>query len=119
MPATLAPYLRRINYNLPVRPDLPTLIGVHRSGAIVIWDLATGRPVHRIGGRTRELGSCDDVAAQPFFDDAHRAIVTRACTLSPGEHAARVHGFTHLRIDDNLDAVLDWGASAPLSRAAP
>lgn len=31
MPATLAAYLRRINYNLPVRPDLPTLIGVHRA----------------------------------------------------------------------------------------
>jgi len=93
---------------LAITPDGRVLIGVHRSGAIVIWDAATGKVTHRIGGRTRELGSCDDVAAQPFSDAGHRAIVTRACALKPAEHAARVRAFTHLRIDENLDAVLDW-----------
>ncbi len=31
MPPTLVAYLDRINYDAPVRPDLPTLIGVHRA----------------------------------------------------------------------------------------
>jgi len=34
--------------------------------------------------------------------------VTRACALTPAEHAAHVHAITQLRIDESLNAVLDW-----------
>jgi WD40 repeat protein len=89
-------------------PDDRLLVTGHRSGALVIWDLATRTPRHRIGGRSREHGRCDDLAAQVWVDDAHRAIVLAACTSTAPDYQARYAARARLRISGEVDVVEDW-----------
>ena len=94
--------------SLAVAHDGATLIAGYRSGGLVIWDVAAGVPRHRIGGRSREHGSCDELGAQQWIDDAHRARVTAACTSPPEDFLARFAARSHQRIDRDVDVVTSW-----------
>ncbi|HEY3804261.1 MAG TPA: protein kinase [Kofleriaceae bacterium] len=93
---------------LAVSPDAKLVAAGYQSGAIVIWDAASHRVAKRIGGRTRDRGSCADLATQAWVDDAHRAIVASACAASPAEYFARLSRVSHQRIVDEVDATWNW-----------
>jgi WD40 repeat protein len=89
-------------------PDDKSLAVGYKSGAIVLWDLATGTVKLRIGGRTRERGSCDQVATQKWVDAAHRTIVEAACTNAPEPYFAKLAERTHQRLDGEVDVTWEW-----------
>ncbi len=93
---------------LAIAPDGRTVAAGYQSGAIVIWDAAARRLVTRIGGRTRDRGSCADLASQAWIDEAHRAIVAAACSATPDGYAAQLAQHSHQRIDNQVDATWIW-----------
>ena len=108
--------------SLAISPDGTTLAVGHRDGAIVLWDVATRAIRSRIGGRTRDHGSCADLATAAWVDPGHRAVVTAACAEDPATYAARLAARTHQRIDDDVDARWDWEPrprSSSTSTSAP
>jgi WD40 repeat protein len=90
-----------------VAPD-GWLAAGYQSGAIVIWDVAARRPIMRLGGRTRDRGSCADLATQAWIDGTHRAIVDAACTQSPIAYFTRLAAHSLQRIDDEVDVTWTW-----------
>lgn len=94
--------------SLAISPDGRRLAAGYQSGAIVLWDVATRRLATRIGGRTRDRGSCDELASQAWIDEAHRAIVATACASSPSDHVTKLGTRSHQRIDGEVDATWDW-----------
>jgi len=95
-------------YSLAVADEGATLVAGYGTGAIVVWDIASGKPRWRTGGRTREHGSCDDFAAQTWVDDAHRAIVVAACASDAGAYIAGYAARSHLRIAGDVDVKTSW-----------
>ena len=91
-----------------VSPDSRLVAAGYQSGAIVIWDVASHRPVMRIGGRTRDRGSCADLASQAWVDATHRAIVAAACGASADTYFQRLEAHTFQRIDGEVDATWSW-----------
>ncbi len=93
---------------LALSPDGKTLVAGYRSGAIAIWDVATGQLRERIGGRTRDVGTCNDVATQVWIDDGHRAIVSRACAAPADEYFIELAARTHQQLAHDVDVTWDW-----------
>jgi len=93
---------------LAVSPDGATLAAGYKSGAIGLWELASGRMRARIGGRMRERGTCKDVATQTWSDDAQRQIVARACGAGGRAFFDELAARTHQRLDREIDVAWDW-----------
>jgi len=93
---------------LALSPDGATLAAGYKSGAIVLWDVASGRMRARIGGHMRDRGSCKDVATQTWSDDAHRAIVSAACTTPARAYFDALAARTHQRLEREIDVTWDW-----------
>jgi WD40 repeat protein len=93
---------------LALSPDGKTLATGHRSAAIVWWDVAARAVRLRIGGKARDHGSCTDIAAQSWVDDAHRAVVAAACKTAPHEYLSRVSAALHLELQGKVDVVEHW-----------
>ena len=94
--------------SLAIAPDGRRLAAGYQSGAIVLWDLVAHRLETRIGGRTRDRGSCAELASQAWVDEAHRAIVAAACAERAEDHVTRLAARSHQRIDGEVDATWDW-----------
>jgi WD40 repeat protein len=94
--------------SVALSPDAGTLATGHRSSGIVLWDLARRAPRLRIGGRARDHGSCNDVTAQAWVDDAHRAVVAAACSAPPAEYLARIARHSHLEMRGKVDVIESW-----------
>lgn len=88
--------------------DGSVVVTGHASGAIVAWDPETGRPRWRIGGRSREHGSCDDFSEQTWVDTSHRAIVAAACRTDPATYFSYLAKRSHQRIESGIDVVTSW-----------
>ena len=84
------------------------LIAGYKSGAIAIWDLATGKARSRIGGQLRDRGSCADIMQHTWVDPAHAETVTRACTTSPTAYFDSLVSRSQQALDDELDVRWQW-----------
>jgi WD40 repeat protein len=93
---------------LAASPDARSVVVGHRSGAIVVWDVATRVARHRVGGNSRDHGSCDDLAQQKWVDAEHERIVRAACASEPAQHLERFARRSHQRIRDEIDVEMDW-----------
>jgi WD40 repeat protein len=93
---------------LGVSPDGKTLVVGSRAGGIVLYDTATWKPRRRIGGHARDHGSCDDVAAQAWADDTHRAIVLAACNSDAASYLARYAKLSHQQLRGDVDVASEW-----------
>jgi WD40 repeat protein len=94
--------------SLVVSDDGAQLLVGYGSGAIVAWDTATGRPQWRTGGRSREHGSCDDLSAQTWVDDAHRKIVATACSSEAAAYFDAYAKRSHQRLEHDIDVKTSW-----------
>ena len=101
---------------LAISPDGTRLAAGYASGAIVLWTVATREVAMRIGGRTRERGSCAQQAVMAWVDDGHRAIVEAACAADAAAYATGLGARTKQRIDGEIDVTWDW---LPSPTAAP
>jgi WD40 repeat protein/tRNA A-37 threonylcarbamoyl transferase component Bud32 len=99
---------------LAVSPDGATVTAGYRSGAIAIWDVAKRVLRERIGGRTRDRGSCTELGAQVWTDESHRKIVANACATDPDSYFSYLSARMHQRLDTEVDVTWDW-----LGRAQP
>ncbi len=94
--------------SLALSPDGTKLVAGYKSGAIAIWDVASRRLVERIGGRTRDRGTCADVATQVWSDGAHRAIVDAACTQDARTYFDQLATHSHQKLNNDVDVTWDW-----------
>jgi WD40 repeat protein len=94
--------------SLAVTPDSKTVVAGYKSGAIGIWDLASGKLRSRIGGSLRERGSCAEILQQTWVDADHAAIVTAACTSSAADYFESLSRRSHQQLDDELDVRWEW-----------
>ena len=93
---------------LGLAPDGKTLVAGSRAGGIVIYDTQTWTPRRRVGGHARDHGSCDDLTAQAWADDTHRAIVLAACKSDAAAFLARYGTLSHQKLRGDVDVVTDW-----------
>jgi hypothetical protein len=94
--------------SIALSPDGQTVIAGYKSGAIAMWDVATHQLHERIGGRTRDRGSCSDLPTQAWSDDGHRAIVANACAATPQAYFDHLATHTHQRLDGEVDVTWEW-----------
>jgi WD40 repeat protein len=93
---------------MALSPDGATATTGHRSGGIVWWDVAARAARLRVGGKVRSHGSCDNMKAQPWTDDAHRQIVVAACAMTPDEYITKLSAATHLEMRGKIDVGDRW-----------
>ena len=93
---------------LAISPDGARLAAGYASGAIVLWNVATRDVGMRIGGRTRERGSCAQLDTLAWVDSAHREIVEEACRADATTYATGLGARTKQRIDGEIDVTWDW-----------
>jgi eukaryotic-like serine/threonine-protein kinase len=96
---------------LAISPDGTRVIAGYKSGAIGVWDPAAKKLLVRIGGRTRDRGTCADVATQAWIDDMHKAIVSRACSSDAATYFDVLAARSHQRLDGEIDVTWDWLAT--------
>jgi WD40 repeat protein len=93
---------------LAVTPDGASVAAGYQSGAIAIWDVATHELRLRIGGRTRDHGSCAALDTEAWADATQRATVAAACATSPGAYLTKLAARSHQRLDGQVDVTWDW-----------
>jgi WD40 repeat protein len=94
--------------SLTLSDDGKMLVIGHDSGAIVVWDAASGKTRWRTGGRSRDHGSCDDLSTQTWVNDAHRASVAAACTSEARAYFDEYARSSHQRLDNDVDVKTSW-----------
>jgi WD40 repeat protein/tRNA A-37 threonylcarbamoyl transferase component Bud32 len=109
-----------VSSQLALSRDGKTMAVGYIDGAVIIWDLVTRKIRMRVGGGTRDHGSCADLATAAWIDSGQRELVDAACQVAPAAYADGLAARSQQRLDvDDLTARWSWEPTPGPARAQP